>query len=160
MTPIPTGVWKKGNGTLTATLSGISILIKPTIGKEFKVSTEDWLTRLVRLQDEGWVNEDQEDTSGVHTSSPPPSPSEPPKIPLHSDTVLRRKGGAIYLMTRKERGWDAYAHRVPSEAWVAIKFNVRLGTWSKDEHGEFCPVTRVSHRMVSKPPRPGDRKTG
>ena len=158
-------LWRKGSATLSATLFGKVVLVTPSIGKEFRVSLEDWLIRAARLQSEGWVK----DGGGVPSIRPPPvrassilprPPSEPPKIVLHNDTVLRRRGGSIYLMTRQEGGWDAYAHRVPSETWVAVKFNVRLGTWARDEHGEYCPVTKMPTRMVSKPPRPGGQKSG
>jgi hypothetical protein len=157
------GLWRKGSATVTVVLESDAVRVTPTIGNEFRVNVGDWLVRVGRLQDEGWVKEGSEppeEASGVHTSSPPPSPSEPPKIILPGDTVLRRKDGKVYLMTRQEGGWNSFAFPVASEAWVAEKFNVRLGKWSRDEYGEFCPVIRVVHRMISKPPRPGDRKTG
>lgn len=153
------GLWRKGSSTVTVTLDGEWVLIAPLGSAEFKVSMENWLLRVARLLDEGWVRDGgyspEEEVSKVRNSTVAPT-----KIMLPGDTVLRRKDGKVYLMTRQEGGWSSFAFPVVSEAWVAEKFNVRLGKWSADEHGEFCPVTRVPHRMISKPPRPGDRKTG
>lgn len=157
------GLWRKGSATVIVALEDDVVRVTPTIGNEFRVHVADWLVRVARLQDEGWTKdgaEPPEEDSGVHNSSPPPSPSDPPKIKIPNDTVLRRKEGKVYLMTRQEGGWESFACPVVSEAWVAEKFNVRLGKWSRDQYGDFCPVTRVAHRMISKPPRPGDRKTG
>jgi hypothetical protein len=65
------------------------------------------------------------------------------KQDLYGDTVLRRDGDQLYLMNRQEGGWREWAVPVESEAYVLSKWNVRLGEWSRDEHGEFCPVTRI-----------------
>lgn len=77
------------------------------------------------------------------------------KIILPKDSVLRRKDGKLYLMAHQEGGWNNFSFPAGSEGEVAERFNVRLGPWSSDEHGEFCPVTKVPHRVVLKPPRPG-----
>lgn len=94
---------------------------------------------------------------GVFTI-PPPQIEVPEdmasKILIPKDTVLRRKDEKLYLMTHQEGGWDNFSFPVESEEMVAEKFNVRLGQWSEDEYGEFCPVTKVSHRVILKPPRP------
>lgn len=66
------------------------------------------------------------------------------KHTLLADTVLRRDGaGDLYLMNRQDHGWSSYAYSVKSEAWFLEHYNARLGEWSRDEHGEFCPVTRL-----------------
>ena len=154
------GLWKKGSATMLVAFEGEGVRITPTIGSEFRVHVSDWIVRMARLQDEGWAKEDSEfiedeETTGVQMRS------SDPKIKLPSDTVLRRDvDGQLYLMTRQEGGWESFAHPVESEAWVTERFNVRLGIWSQDKYGDFCPVTKVTHRMVSKPPRPGDRKIG
>lgn len=82
------------------------------------------------------------------------------KVLIPSGAVLRRKDGELYLLPCQEGGWENFAFPVESEDEAAEKFNVRLGAWDTDEHGEFCPVTKSPIKVVLKPPRPGDRKTG
>jgi hypothetical protein len=151
-------IWRKGSATITVVLEGGMVRISSLIGGEFRVSQADWLVRRARLRDEGWIKgsetSEDEEPSGVHNSS------VSPKIAIPRDTVLRRKDGKLYLMTRQEGGWESYAHLVKNEAWVLDRFNVRIGEWAEDEHGEFRPVIKVTHRMVSKPPRPGTKNTG
>lgn len=63
------------------------------------------------------------------------------KISLYGDTVLRRDGDQLYLMNRQEGGWREKAIPVgTSEEEFLASYNVHLGCWSRDEHGEFCPV--------------------
>jgi len=63
---------------------------------------------------------------------------------LLADTVLRRDGaGDLYLMNRKDHGWASYAYTVKSEEAFLASYNATLGEWDRDEHGPFCPVTRV-----------------
>lgn len=62
---------------------------------------------------------------------------------LLGDTVLRRDGGKLFLMNRQEGGFRAWALPIESEAALLERYNVRLGEWSQDEHGAFCPVTRI-----------------
>lgn len=65
------------------------------------------------------------------------------KISLFGDTVLRKDGDQLYLMNRQEGGWRQQAIPVGSETEFLAKYNARLGEWSRDEHGEFCPVTCI-----------------
>jgi hypothetical protein len=157
------GVWTKGDLALTIAVDSDGVRVNPTIGDAFWVQEANWPTLQGRLRDGGWshsesFSEDDEVTSRVEVRHSMEVTRELPRIQIPKDTVLRRRGGSIYLMTRQEGGWDSYAHRVVSEAWVLDRFNVRLGDWSTDQYGEFCPVTRVALRMVTRPPRP--RKTG
>lgn len=65
------------------------------------------------------------------------------KKTLYADTVLRRDGGQLYLMNRQEGGFRAWAQPIDDEQWLLDRYHVRVGEWSRDAHGEFCPVTRV-----------------
>jgi hypothetical protein len=65
------------------------------------------------------------------------------KISLFGDTVLRKDGDQLYLMNRQEGGWRQQAIPVGSETEFLANYQVRLGEWSRDEHGEFCPVTCI-----------------
>lgn len=158
-----TGVWRKGSAVVTVELDGAWIRIKPSIGGSFKIGIDDWVLREARLRDEGWVLDGsefpEEESTRIRTSGVVSKGVAKIQVPM--DTVLRRKDGKVYLMTRQEGGWDRYAYEVQSEAWVAEKFDVILGAWAQDEHGEYCPVIKSRPcRLVLKPPRPGDRKTG
>jgi hypothetical protein len=65
------------------------------------------------------------------------------KVNLRADTVLRRNpedGGKPYLMNRQEGGWCQIAIPIGSEEELLAGYHVRLGEWSRDEYGEFCPV--------------------
>jgi hypothetical protein len=69
---------------------------------------------------------------------------------LLADTVLRRDGaGDLYLMNRKDHGWSSYAYSVKSEEAFLASYNATLGEWDKDEHGDYCPVTRVEPQVIS-----------
>ena len=60
------------------------------------------------------------------------------------DAVLRRDiDGQLYLMICQEGGWRQKAILVGDETELS-KYNARLGTWSRDEHGDFCPVICLS----------------
>jgi hypothetical protein len=60
---------------------------------------------------------------------------------LLADCVIRKDGsGQLWLMDRRETGWASYARSITSEAWLLEHYNVKLGSWAKDEHGEYCPV--------------------
>jgi hypothetical protein len=65
------------------------------------------------------------------------------KIALFADTVLRKDGDQLYLMSRQEGGFRSWAIPVESEEWLMDHYQVRVGEWSRDEHGLFCPVTRI-----------------
>jgi len=68
------------------------------------------------------------------------------KVNLLADTVLRRDhedGGRLYLMNRQEGGWCQIAIPVGSEEEFLANYNAHLGSWSRDEYGEFCPVIRI-----------------
>lgn len=43
-------------------------------------------------------------------------------------------------MNRQDHGWSSYAMSVTSEESFLAKYHATLGAWSKDEHGEYCPV--------------------
>jgi hypothetical protein len=68
------------------------------------------------------------------------------KIDLYGDTVLRKDGdgGELYLMNRQEGGWRQHARPVGTEEAFLDQYHVRLGEWSRDEYGEFCPVYCLS----------------
>ena len=63
---------------------------------------------------------------------------------LLGDTVLRRDHeGKLHLMNRKEGGFRSWAMPIDSEESLLALYNVRLGAWDRDEHGEYCPVSRI-----------------
>ena len=69
------------------------------------------------------------------------------KRTLLGECVLRRDGsGQLFLMNRKETGWGSYAISMSSEESFLSKYNATLGEWSKDEHGDYCPVTPIEHK--------------
>lgn len=65
------------------------------------------------------------------------------RVRLFCDTVVRRLPGEsqIYLMNRKKRGWGEYAVPYRSVAEVETLYDVQVGEWQADEHGEFAPVS-------------------
>lgn len=65
------------------------------------------------------------------------------KINLYGDTVLRKDGVDLYLMNRQIGGWSQKAIPVGGKEEFLSKYNVQIGEWSRDEHGEFCPVYRL-----------------
>lgn len=65
------------------------------------------------------------------------------KKTLYADTVLRKGRNQLYLMNG-QGGWrQDWAIPVESEQWLVDHYHVRVGEWSQDEHGDFCPVIRV-----------------
>jgi DNA modification methylase len=62
------------------------------------------------------------------------------RVRLLGDTVVRRRDGdsAVYLMNKQKRGWGEYAipHRSVEE--IEVFYNVSVGKWDRDEHGEFA----------------------
>jgi hypothetical protein len=66
------------------------------------------------------------------------------KKTMYADTVLRREhDGSLYLMDRQEGGWEVGSILIESEQWLLDWYQVRLGTWTRDDHGECCPVICV-----------------
>lgn len=61
---------------------------------------------------------------------------------LLEPTVIRRAPGdtGVYLMNRQKRGWGEYAIPMRSAQDVEVFYDVRVGEWSSDEHGEYAPV--------------------
>jgi hypothetical protein len=73
--------------------------------------------------------------------------SKPHKSSIFTDTVLRKDGaGNLFLMNRQEAGWSSSAIPMPSEEYLLGHYNVTLGKWTADKHGEYCPV----HKEESK----------
>jgi DNA modification methylase len=64
------------------------------------------------------------------------------RLHLFQDTVIRRLPGEsdVWLMNRQKRGWGEYGIPFRNEDEVRVFFNVELGEWSQDEHGDFAPV--------------------
>ncbi len=161
------GLWKKGSVTLVVCrINDQKIQFINSMGDDFSVGIQTAFKCFERLPNDGWVKVDLEDTPSIVDLEEktvkllqPSQVLEPPKIRLVNDTVLRRKDGQLFLMTRQENGWEAVSFPVASEAYVLEKFNVRLGSWAQDEYGDYCPVTCVSHKVVTKPPRPDLRKS-
>jgi len=44
-------------------------------------------------------------------------------------------------MNRQEGGWRQWAEPVGSVSAFEAAYNAWVGSWSKDEYGEYCPVT-------------------
>ncbi len=70
------------------------------------------------------------------------------RCPLFMDTVLRKDApgdtqGRLWLMNRQEGGWRQRGIVVKDEAEVLTMFKVRIGAWTRDEHGPCAPVERV-----------------
>lgn len=65
------------------------------------------------------------------------------RVRLMAPTVVRRVPGdsGVYLMNRQKRGWGEYAIHMRSEQDVEVFYDVTVGAWTHDEHGEFAPVT-------------------
>jgi len=69
------------------------------------------------------------------------------KQSLFADTVLRRSAeGQLYLMNRQEGGFREMRFPIESEQWLVDHYHVQVGEWTRDEHGECCPVTQISSR--------------
>jgi DNA modification methylase len=64
------------------------------------------------------------------------------RVRLLGDTVLRRREGdnAVYLMNRQKRGWGEYAIQCRTVSEVEVFYDVSVGEWDRDEHGDFAPV--------------------
>lgn len=72
-----------------------------------------------------------------------------PRINLFADTVLRKgPEGILYLMNHPEKGWSSHAEPIKSVQHLLDKYNVRLGEWTSDKFGEYCPVIRVKTYTV------------
>jgi|GEM_PF-1399684 len=61
---------------------------------------------------------------------------------LFCDTVVRRRDGDshVYLMNRQRRGWAEYAMPFGSVSEIETFYNVSVGDWSHDDHGDVAPV--------------------
>jgi hypothetical protein len=62
------------------------------------------------------------------------------KLSLYADTVLRKNGVQLLLMNRQKGGFRSWSISIESEKWLMDNYNVRLGEWSRDKYGEYCPV--------------------
>jgi len=62
---------------------------------------------------------------------------------LLAPTVIRRAPGdsGVFLMNRQKRGWGEYAIPMRSAQDVEVFYDVRVGEWATDEHGEYAPVS-------------------
>lgn len=67
------------------------------------------------------------------------------RVRLFMDTVVRRRDGdsMVYLMNRQRRGWGEYAIPHRNTAEVEVFYQVSVGEWESDEHGEFARVRIV-----------------
>jgi len=65
------------------------------------------------------------------------------RVRLFAPTVLRRLPGesGVYLMNRQRRGWGERGVHLRSEAEVEVLYDVTVGPWEHDEHGEVASVT-------------------
>jgi hypothetical protein len=67
------------------------------------------------------------------------------KIKIFKDTVLRRDtSGKLYIMNHPEKGWSSSSYEIASEESLVEVYDVKLGEWSKDKFGEYCPVLKCS----------------
>lgn len=66
------------------------------------------------------------------------------RVRLLGDTVVRRRDGdsLVYLMNRQRRGFGEYAIPHRNVAEIEVFYDVAVGDWGRDEHGEYAPVTR------------------
>jgi hypothetical protein len=55
-------------------------------------------------------------------------------------------------MNRQEGGWRQWAEPVESVSAFEAAYNALVGTWSKDEYGEYCPVTCIGVEKKVIPP--------
>lgn len=64
------------------------------------------------------------------------------RVRLFEHTVVRRRDGdsAVYLMNRQRRGWGEYAIPFRNTDEIEVFYDVSVGEWSADEHGEYAPV--------------------
>lgn len=64
------------------------------------------------------------------------------RVKLFEHTVVRRHKGesVVYLMNRQKRGWGEYAIPCRSVEEIETFYDVSVGEWGQDEHGEFAPV--------------------
>lgn len=65
------------------------------------------------------------------------------RIRLFDHTVVRRRDGdnSVYLMNRQRRGWGESAISFRSTDEIEVFYQVSVGLWDRDDHGEFAPVT-------------------
>ncbi len=69
------------------------------------------------------------------------------RTPLFLDTVVRKApglSGIVFLMNRPDAGWECHALPFQDVAEVERLYQVKVGPWSWDQHGECAPVTRLS----------------
>jgi hypothetical protein len=65
------------------------------------------------------------------------------RVRLMAPTVIRRAPGdsGVFLMHRQKRGWGEYAIQMRSAQDVEVFYDVHVGEWATDEHGEYAPVS-------------------
>lgn len=61
---------------------------------------------------------------------------------LLDNTVVRRRPGdsSVYLMNRRKKGWAEYAIPYRSCDEIAVFYDVTIGPWETDEHGDVAEV--------------------
>lgn len=58
---------------------------------------------------------------------------------IMAPTVVRRDpGGQLWLMNRRAKGWGEFGYPHDNEAELLLRWRVRLGPWTEDEHGPYC----------------------
>lgn len=74
------------------------------------------------------------------------------RVRLLAPTVVRRREGdsSVYLMNRQKRGWGEYAIPLQRIEDVEVFYQVSVGEWDRDEHGEYAPV-RLANEAIGQP---------
>lgn len=64
------------------------------------------------------------------------------RVRLLGPTVVRRRPGdsSVYLMNRQRRGWGEYAIPLRDLTELQVFYDVSVGEWESDEHGEYARV--------------------